>query len=204
MKTIILTGFDIFGPYSFNPSKDLVFYYNSKFIAGQEQIIGAVLPCTYFGAFKELAGIIDRENPYAIISVGLSSSVKGVRIETTFKNLMNGKYPDADGYDPKNVPIENGAPEALISTADNIHLLGLLYEKNIPVEISTNADAYICNSLGYQTTQKIIDEHLPIKNMFIHIPWTDNYRGEVESHPDKIFIKKQKLHEAIEILIKNI
>jgi pyroglutamyl-peptidase len=204
MKKIILTGFDIFGPYCFNPSKDLAFYYNSKFITGQEQIIGIVLPCTYFGAFKELAPIIDRENPYAVISVGFSSSVKGIRIETTFKNLMNGKYPDAAGYDPKNVPIENGAPETLISTADNIHLLGLLYERNIPVEISTDADAFICNYLGYSTTKKIIDEHLPIKNMFIHIPWTDDYRGAAELHPDKIFIKKQKLHAAIEILIKNI
>lgn len=204
MKTIILTGFDIFGPYSFNPSKDLACYYNSKFITGQEQIIGVVLPCTYFGAFETLAGIIDWKNTYAIIGVGLSSGAKGVRIETTFKNLMNGKYPDADGYDPKNVPIKNGAAAALISTADNIHLLGLLYEKNIPVEISIDADSFVCNSLGYQTTQKIIDENLPIKNMFIHIPWTDDYRGAVELHPDKIFIKKQKLHEAIEILIKNI
>jgi len=101
MRKIIITGFEPFGPYNFNPSKDLALFYNSKIINGDKKIIGIVLPCTYYGAFHKLSDVIERENPYAIISIGLSSLAKGVRIETVFKNIMNGKYSDANEYNPK-------------------------------------------------------------------------------------------------------
>jgi pyrrolidone-carboxylate peptidase len=83
-------------------------------------------------------------------------------------------------------------------------LANILYSEKMPVEVSANADNFICNSLGYLTTKKILDNNLNIRNMFIHIPWTDNYKDKIVLEPGKIFLEKEKVYTAIKLLIKNI
>lgn len=204
MKKIILTGFGPFGPYQFNPTKDLAEFYNGKVIYDVE-IIGVVLPCTYYGGFEVLSKIIDETHPDAIISTGFSSSIKELRIETIFRNIMNGKYPDADGYMPRNIPIDKKffTGHKLTSVSDSSYLEKILNLHQIPVELSGNADSFFCNSLGWLTSQELLKyPRLPIKNMFIHIPCTDDYQSKVDLGPDKIFIKKEILHNAIDLLIQ--
>lgn len=208
MKKVILTGFEPFGDYKFNPTQESTIFFNSLGDVSGIKVIGLVLPCTYFGAFQVLCKVINREKPDAIISTGLASSVKGIRIETTFHNIMKGKYPDADGMMPNGLLLWNKpyAKDYLIATANNIYLANLLKSNEIPVELSFNADAFICNSLGYLTSKKILKDSLwsPIKNMFIHIPWTDDYKDKIILEPHKIFLEKEKYYKAIELLIKNI
>lgn len=205
MKKIVLTGFKPFAPYKFNPTEQLAEFYNDKII-GNIHIVGIVLPCTYFGAFQKLKEIIRKEKPYAIISTGLASLVQGIRIETVFRNLMNGKYPDAEGLDPRNkkICIDPDTLEFISSTANNIHLANLLSASRIPVEVSANADSFICNSLGYLTSKKIMDGRTSAKNMFIHIPWTDDYKDKIAWEKEKIFLNKDLLYKAIELLVQHI
>lgn len=208
MKKVILTGFEPFGGYEHNPTKESTEYFNEIGMISGIKVIGVVLPCTYFGAFKILCKVINEEKPDAVISTGLSSSVKRIRIETTFHNLMNGKYPDADGMMPSNLPIwdKPHAKDFLIANANNIYLAGILQQNEIPVELSIDADAFICNSLGYLTSKKILKDSFwsSIKNMFIHVPWTDDYKNLINLEPTKIFLEKEKYYKAIELLIKNI
>jgi pyroglutamyl-peptidase len=100
MRQIILTGFKPFGQYKFNPTEESTKYFDNKIIE-QYNIKGIVLPCTYKGAFQILKEVINNIKPVAILSTGLSSNVKGVRFETVGRNIMNGKYPDTNGYAPK-------------------------------------------------------------------------------------------------------
>lgn len=207
MKKVILTGFEPFGNYLFNPTKESTEYFNSVGVVSGVKVVGLVLPCTYFGSFHLLSGVIDEERPDAVISTGLSSSVKAIRIETTFRNLMNGKYPDFEGNIPKNLPLcdEPNAKEFLASTANNIYLANLLHSKGLPVEISGDADSFICNSLGYQTSKKILsNEFSTMRNMFIHIPWTYDYKDKINLESTKIFLEKEKYYQAIELLVKYI
>jgi pyroglutamyl-peptidase len=208
MKKVIVTGFEPFGSYKFNPTQESAIFFNSIDVISGIKVIGLVLPCTYFGAFQTLCKIINQEKPDAIISTGLASSVKRIRIETTFHNVMNGKYPDADGMMPSSLPIWNKphAKDFLIATANNIYLADILQQNEIPVELSIDADAFICNSLGYLTSKKILKDYSwsSIKNMFIHIPWTDDYKDRIDLEPTKIFLEKEKYYRAIELLIKNI
>lgn len=206
MKKVILTGFEPFGGYLFNPTKESTEYFNSVGVVSGIKVIGLVLPCTYFGASNLLSKVIDKEKPDAVISTGLSSSVKAIRIEKTFRNLMDGKYPDANNYCPHGVLLgeEMGYEEYFASTADNLSLADVLNENGIPVEISEDADAFICNSLGYLTTKKILSNYLKIRNMLIHVPWTNDYKDKINLEPTKIFLEKEKYYRAIELLIENI
>ena len=203
MKQIIVTGFQPFGPYLFNPVEESTRYFDSKKIDGFN-ISGLVLPCSYFGAFQILEEAISRINPYAIISTGLSSSVRGIRFETIGKNIMNGKYPDENGYSPNNVPIIPGGLPILNTNDDNLRLARILEKLNIPTEISKNADEFICNSLIYLTANYIQTHDLKTKNIFIHTPCTDELKSKIELEPNKITIPKKMLHRTIETIIKSI
>lgn len=203
MKKIIITGFQPFGPYQFNPVEESTKYFDKKQI-NEYEIQGIVLPCTYFGAFQILKDAIQEINPKAIISTGLSSSVKGIRFETTARNIMNGKYPDAKGYSPKNVPIINGGKEFVNTNSLNHNLANILYKERIPTEMSANADDFICNSLIYLTSNYLQTSKSNIRNTFIHVPWTDNYKDKIELESHKIMISQDTLYHSIETIIKNV
>lgn len=206
MKKVLITGFEPFGDYEFNPTMDIVHWNNGRTITGAEEIIGMVLPATYFDPFLKVSKFIDEEKPDAIISLGLSSSIHSIRIETLFQNKMWSKYRDADGYKPNGVRInkKRGAVKNITPCSDTPLLSEELKMNNIVSEISQDAGTFICNSLAYLTTCKIIDEQLPIKNMFIHIPWTDDYKSRVSLKHYKIFLEKDIVYNAIDTLIKYI
>ena len=203
MKQVILTGFESFGPYKFNPTQDSTKYFDGKKI-GEYDVKGVVLPCTYFGAFEILKSLIDEINPVAILSTGLSSSVRGIRVETTARNIMNGKYADANGYQPKGSLIIEDESMFLNTNCNNVNLVNILFNAGVPAEISCDAEGFICNSLIYQTTNYLNKNNLKIKNAFIHTPWTFDYRFKVELEPGKIMIQKAVLFDSIERIIKNI
>jgi pyroglutamyl-peptidase len=207
MKKVLLTGFEPFGPYHCNPTQGLIEWNNKKRIStGNEHVIGIVLPCTYYGAFKVLSNLIDIEKPDAIISFGLSSILKAIRIETVFTNMMKGKYADKEGYNPnyRKISLNEDAPHVVVATMDANAVASILHSKNIPVELSNDADTFLCNSLGYLTTQKILSDNLPIRNIFMHVPWTDDYRSEVTLDPGKIFLKKEFLYDAVDYIVEYI
>jgi len=203
MRQIIITGFQPFGPYKFNPVEESTRYLDGKQI-DEYCIKGIVLPCTYHGAFQILKQAISEINPEAIISTGLSSSVKGIRFETTGRNIMNGKYPDANGYQPNGIPIIEGGKEFLNTNSYNSNLANLLYQEGIPTEMSANADDFICNSLIYLTSQHLQINKSKTKNVFIHIPWTENYKSRIELEPHKIMISQEVLYHSIETIVRNV
>lgn len=203
MKRFIITGFQPFGPYKFNPVEESTKYIDGKRI-GNSMMKGIVLPCTYHGAFQVLKEAISELQPEAIISTGLSSSVRGIRFETTGRNIMNGKYADADGFSPKNIQIINGGEYFLNTNSPNHYLANILHRENIPTELSSDADTFICNSLIYLTSHHLQATGSPIKNAFIHVPWTEDYKERIQLEPHKIMIPKDMLHHSIETIVKNI
>lgn len=201
MKKAILTGFEPFGPYKYNPVQDIAREYDGKRI-GNIEVIGLVLPCTYYGAFNLLSEKIDRIYPDIVLSTGLGSRVKGIRIESIGRNIMNGKYADAEGKKPENEPLVKGGKKWYSTNADNIHLANSLYEAGIPVELSIDAEGFICNSLVYLTAKRISNENLPIRFVFFHTPWTKEYLDRINLEQGKISIEKSDLNKSIEILLQ--
>ncbi len=204
MSKVILTGFKPFGSYQFNPTEDLAQAFNGKKI-GDHEIIGIVLECTYDAFEKTLKGVIETHYPAAIISTGLSSSVKGVRIETVGKNIMRGKYPDAEGRNPEGEKLSLDGRQFLEAQSDGVSLANVLYTHEIPTELSSDADGFVCNALLYRTIEYILTQHrASMRNTFIHIPWTDDYKGRVNLEEGKIMTPKADVHRAIELLIQHI
>lgn len=200
MKRAIITGFEPFGPYKFNPTQDIAKEYDGKKVMNIE-IVGLILPCTYYGAFELLSEKIDELSPEVVLSTGLASSVQRLRIEAIGRNIMNGKYPDANGQKPENKPILDDGKSWYAANSNSACLANALYELGMPAEISVDAEGFICNSLIYLASGKIHNKKLPIKNAFVHTPWTDDYLGKIELEKTKVTIKKEELKKGIEILL---
>jgi pyroglutamyl-peptidase len=204
MKKIILTGFEPFGPYIHNPTQQSTLDFHGK-IFGDREVVGIVLPSVY-NAWGWLAStILHNSDAYAIISTGLASSAKGIRIESTFRNTMNGKYSDANGYAPNNIPVLNkNVPYTIHSKAPHKKLFHLLLENDIPTERSNDAGNFICNALGYTTSVAMRNARYVNRNLFVHIPWTTPYKDKVSIEPGKIFLDHELYYKGLELLITNI
>ncbi|EFK95790.1 Pyrrolidone-carboxylate peptidase [sediment metagenome] len=200
MKRAILTGFEPFGAYRFNPTQDLALEYDGKKI-GDIEVTGMVLPCTYYGAFGALSVEIEHLSPDIVLSVGLASRVPRIRIEAVGRNIMGSKYADADGKKPDNELIIKGGRPSYAANADSIGLASSLHEAGIPAEISVDAEGFICNSLLYLTARDVYERGLPVSNAFFHTPWTDDYLGRIELEPGKVTIRKQDLRKAAGIML---
>ena len=204
MKKVILTGFKpLFGRPS--PTEYILCCFKSCIIIPQTEIVILILPNTYLGAFKILSDAIDKEKPDAIVSLGLYENAEEIEIETFFRNFMKDELPDASGYFPDGIKInsEQNAQEFLAPQVNTYFFANKLCQENIPVKPSANKYTSVSNSLGYRTTKKILDDHLPIRNMFIYIPWIDNYKNQVDGS-SKLFLKKDDVIKAIKLMVLNI
>ena len=201
MRRAILTGFEPFGPYKYNPVQDTAREYNGKRL-GDIEVVGLVVPCTYYGAFQLLSDKIDELSPDIILGSGLASRVQRIRLEAIGRNIMNGKYADAKGRKPNNEPIVEMGDLWYPTNSNNISLANSLYESEIPAEVSVDAEGFICNSLIYLTAKRISDENLPIRFAFFHTPWTKDYLDRVNLEQGKIAIEKSDLNKTIEILLQ--
>lgn len=204
MKKVILTGFEPFGGYKYNPTQQSALDFNGK-IFGDREIIGVVLPCIY-NAWGHLITLIRSEEPYAILGTGLASSVQGMRIESTFHNVMGSKYADAYGYAPQNIPIMIGraSPYTVKAKSQANKLFKLLAENDIPAEFSTNADGFICNALGYHMSLAARTSCYIERTLFVHVPWTTDYRQLVPISSEKNYLETELYYKGLELLIRNI
>lgn len=200
MKKAILTGFEPFGPYRYNPVMDSTNDYNGKII-GNVQIFGLVLPCTYYGAFQILSEKINEISPDIVIGSGLASRISRIRLESIGRNIMNGKYPDAEGRKTNNEKIVGNGLPFYKTNLDNIALANSLFENEISAEVSVDAEGFICNSLIYLTAKRISEENLPIRFAFFHTPWTEKYLDRIVIEQNKTVIKDRDLRKTIEVLI---
>lgn len=200
MKRALLTGFEPFGPYKFNPTQDVVHAIDKR--VGDIEVVGLVLPGTYYGAFDIVSKSMDEFSPDIILSTGLASRVQKIRLEATGRNIMVGKYPDANGLNPRGQPITSEGRAAYSTTANNIELANVLYASGIAADVSVDAEGFICNSLIYLTARRIREQKLQIKHAFFHTPWTDDYLGRIELEQGKVMLKKKDLRRTVEILLE--
>ena len=203
MKSAIVTGFSPFGEYKFNPTQDLAREVDGKEISGFK-IRGLVLQPLYHEASKTLIHNIKEHIPDVIISTGLSSSIQGIRFEHYGANLMLSKYKDGKGRRPNGEPLVRDGPNTYETNVNESLLASKLESLGIDTEVSFHAGSFVCNSLIYLTMREIEDKRLPIKFVFFHAPWTDDYADLIKAEKDKITIPKSHLEKAVEIILDNV
>jgi pyroglutamyl-peptidase len=198
---VILTGFQPFGRYDFNPTMDAVKAYNGQSFAGIH-VNGLVLPATY-NAFERLEEMIKKIRPQIVLGLGFSSQLPFFHMEMVAKNEMFSKYADADGKVPHHALIKEKGPRIYKMNSD-VHTQRLTINQfGIPAESSTDADSFICNSLMYNMLHFIKTGKHDIKFSFMHTPGTEQYAAR-KGMEGKTTMPKEYLENAIKIILQTI
>ena len=213
IKTAVITGSESFGKYISNPTKWLAIYTDGKVISGHK-IHSLVFPAiTRIPQSAEDAGTTivktaQAENAKVIISYGLSSAVRGFRIERSATNWSENKYcqvyengfPLSSDLPPKEV-VQND-----LSRWDVDKIQRLFGENGLMLEekISDDPGQYSCNSWIYRTIKAMSKLNYKAPYIFVHTACTES---SIELMPDfprdkKIIILNDDLIKSLELLLQ--
>ena len=175
MTNLIITSFEQFSKYKYNPTISVaervsaIFKNNRNF-----NVINKILQCNYSSIKNEIYDLY-KNNPDIIISLGLGASRKSLNLEYIAQNEYSSLSPDNEGVLLQNQPIIHMG----VNLKNSLDLKNLNDISNTKVksEISSNAGKFMCNANFYWNQYKINTENLDTKFVFIHIPFTDKYQN---------------------------
>lgn len=204
MKKIIVTGFPSFGNYQENSSSLLKDVF-SKFYAFDVEFIMA--PIRLFSVEARNFGdqVVNRAlnlKADAIISLGMSSSVKGIRIESVAKNWVeNDKY--CLKFENRAVLDDNFSSNysltANLKQWDLPSIFNNLQDWGIPYEelVSTNAGNFCCNATMFRILQAMKVRNCFLPYIFVRISCTAKaIMTTPDFHKEKTLMTQTQINNA--------
>jgi pyroglutamyl-peptidase len=176
-KTILLTGFGPFPGVTENASASLVqrLAQTAERRFPARRVTAAVLATEWDRAPKQLAALYARFEPGLVIHFGVSEKARGFVIETIAANACRPAA-DAAGMLPRATCLSDRAPTAFDVTLPVRRIHKRLAALGLPVELSQDAGAYLCNAVLFQSLergsgwQRGSSGTGPVRAGFIHIP----------------------------------
>ncbi|MDP1931078.1 MAG: hypothetical protein Q8L60_06460 [Gammaproteobacteria bacterium] len=159
MKKILLTGFTPFDGREQNASWIAARALAATSFPGLE-LRAVLIPVCWGAPGRILDSTLAEWQPDGIISMGEGEA--GVfRLETVARNTRRER-PDNDGLCPEGERIETNGPESRTASADCAGMERALAAQGIPVKLSADAGAFLCEELLYTL------EGLRVRNEFLH------------------------------------
>jgi pyroglutamyl-peptidase len=168
-RSIVVTGFEPFGPHAANPSQELAKAVDGRRV-GACVVRGVVLPVHHADAGRRVAALVDEIAPDAIVHLGLANGRARVALERAALNVMDYDIPDNAGRRLANEPCVPGGPAAYFSTLPLPSLLAALVADGIPAYISNTAGTYLCNQTMYGTLHALATRSRAPRAGFVHFP----------------------------------
>lgn len=164
---LLLTGFEPFGGALTNPSQQIARALDGTRVAGH-RIVGAVLPCVFGGARRELARLLRRHRPTVVVCLGVAEGRTAITPERVAINLEDARIPDNAGVQPRDRPVVRGGPAAYWSTLPVKAIVAELERHGIPAAVSHTAGTFVCNHIFYALRHAV--RHRRVRAGFIHVP----------------------------------
>jgi pyroglutamyl-peptidase len=181
MKKILLTGFEPFGGDALNPSEEIARQLNGAVI-GRHTVAGALLPCVFGAALKELKHQIKLHEPVLVICAGQAGGRAEITPERVAINIEDARLPDNAGQQPVDKPVVKGGPTAYWSTLPIKAIVQALRKRGIPSSVSQSAGTFVCNHVFYGLMHEL--QAWPgIRGGFIHLPYLPEQTSEKPSLP---------------------
>jgi pyroglutamyl-peptidase len=131
--TILVTGFGPFPGAPFNPTGPLVerLARLRRLALANEKFVLHIFPTSYAAVDRDLAKLIERHKPDALLMFGLAPRARTLRIETRARNTVS-LLPDAGGIALRRLTIAAGDPAALAMPAPARRLLAAVRAAGVP------------------------------------------------------------------------
>lgn len=167
-KIILLTGFEPFGGASRNPSGEVALAWHGREVAGA-RVIGAVLPCVFGAARRELVRLLRRHRPSVVLCLGVAAGRDAITPERVAINVDDARIPDNAGRQPVDRPVVRGGPVAYWSTLPIKAMVAGLQARGVPAAVSQTAGTFLCNHVFYGLMHAV-RRRRGVRAGFVHVP----------------------------------
>lgn len=170
MISVLITGFGPFPGAPRNPTGALARHlarWRHPALAGVRRT-AHVFTVGYAAVDRDLPRLIVEHRPQVLLMLGLATRTRRVRIETRARNAR-ASFPDATGKRPPGRAIVPGAPHRPMPI-DAVPLLVAAQAARVPVRLSRDAGAYLCNYLCWRALDHRQGQHAPLIAAFVHVP----------------------------------
>ncbi len=198
MKTVLLTGFEPFGGETINPSGEIARQLHGTVIAGH-QVIGALLPCVFGAAIRELKQQLRRTQPALVICLGQAGGRSGITPERVALNVDDARIADNAGRQPVDGRIVKRGPVAYWSTLPIKAIVAALRQCDVPASVSQTAGTFVCNHLFFGLMHELRAQRR-VRGGFIHVPFLPEQTTDQPSLPLETMVTAIGL--AIETAVK--
>lgn len=167
-KIILLTGFEPFGGASRNPSGEVALAWHGREVAGA-RVVGAVLPCVFGAARRELVRLLRRHRPSLVLCLGVAAGRDAITPERVAINVDDARIPDNAGRQPVDRPVVRGGPVAYWSTLPIKAMVAGLRARGVPAAVSQTAGTFLCNHVFYGLMHAV-RRRRGVRAGFVHVP----------------------------------
>jgi pyroglutamyl-peptidase len=174
MKSIALTGFVPFGALEENPAQWIVEHLAAAPPPAGIKLLAEILPTEYEAAGARIQALLAAHRPDYLVSIGVANSRTRMYLERVGLNLDDAPMPDNAGDLRRGVPILPDGPTAYFTTLPIAYLEAELVKRDVAIQISNHAGAYVCNHVLYLGTHTAAQLGLETKTGFIHVPGIQN------------------------------
>lgn len=169
MKTVLITGFEPFGGEAINPSQEIARNLHGSVIA-RHRVVGALLPCVFGAANRELARLLRAHRPTLVICVGQAGGRAGITPERVAINVDDARIADNAGAQPLDRTVVRGGPAAYFSTLPVKAIVKALRAGGVSAEVSQTAGTFVCNHVFYGLMHALRGKR-GVRGGFIHVPF---------------------------------
>jgi pyroglutamyl-peptidase len=168
VRKVLLTGFEPFGGETINPSGEIARQMHDTVLAGH-RVVGALLPCVFGEAIKELKRQLRATKPAIVICVGQAGGRVDITPERVAINIDDARIADNAGHRPIDQPITKAGPAAYWSTLPIKAIVAALRRRGMPASVSQSAGTFVCNHVFYGLMHELRGQK-KIRGGFIHVP----------------------------------
>lgn len=162
LRTILVTGFEPFGPVAANPSETIARALDGRRI-GAARIVGRVLPVSLARIGPAVRDALRETKPDVVLALGVARGAASLRIERCAVNRARFDIPDNDGALGAE-RLDSAGPAVRRATLPLRSLMHAARRSRAPVRYSSDAGAYLCNAAYYA----FLGARIPCA--FIHLP----------------------------------
>ncbi|MDD5090131.1 MAG: pyroglutamyl-peptidase I [Candidatus Wallbacteria bacterium] len=171
LPLILVTGFKPFGVFKVNPTEGLIMTLaDHPGLVKRASVVPVVLPTGYRASEREIARLLKKLNPDAVISFGLNFGASKIMLERIAVNIDDANRPDNARETRQGTLIVPDGQAAYWSTLPLDALHKALNKAGLPAGYSNHAGTYVCNHLFYCCRHIIEACGLKSRSGFIHMP----------------------------------
>ena len=172
MSDILLTGYEPFGDFESNPSRQLARRLDGTTV-GDAAVVGREFPVVFDRLRPELEAAIDEHDPDVVCGLGLAAGRNALSLERVGINLRDTTWsetPDNDDREAIDEPAAEDGPDAYFTTLPVREMKEAMLEAGAPTTLSTDAGTHACNNFLYAARHLAETGDREFRAGFVHVP----------------------------------